>query len=267
MTQTSRKRISGSNANSSDRRLVGRIDLHAGRSGFSLVELMVVLGIVAILATLIFPTAQNALERSRATKCAGNLRQLGIAFTLYAQENNGYLPPVKESGALSALSWYRLVGPYLGRTTTNAFGAIGTTTDYPGYMGCPSVKPQEKEGYTYGVNYMGVPSNPKAAFGWLLNGGSQKLGNLRAGCFLAGDSHVGDLPWNYLIMNPNVAPWTTDSDGDGTRDSSPYPPNVPYGGMEPRHFHGANFVCADGSVKWLTVKQWISNDSRIWDTQ
>jgi prepilin-type N-terminal cleavage/methylation domain-containing protein/prepilin-type processing-associated H-X9-DG protein len=56
--------------------------------GFTLVELLVVIGIIAILVALLMPALRRAREQARATACLSNLRQLGVGFTLYATDNN-----------------------------------------------------------------------------------------------------------------------------------------------------------------------------------
>ncbi len=63
------------------------------RCGFTLVELLVVLGIITLLAAILLPIFLAARERGRATACASNLRQLHLAFSMYAADNGGYLPP------------------------------------------------------------------------------------------------------------------------------------------------------------------------------
>ena len=51
--------------------------------GFSLIELLVVIGIIAILASLLFPALARAKERARTIKCMGNVRQMAVALNLY----------------------------------------------------------------------------------------------------------------------------------------------------------------------------------------
>lgn len=62
------------------------------RRGFTLVELLVVVAIVAILAGLMFAVFARARESGRSTTCLSNLQQLGKAFQLYLQDHDGYFP-------------------------------------------------------------------------------------------------------------------------------------------------------------------------------
>jgi prepilin-type N-terminal cleavage/methylation domain-containing protein/prepilin-type processing-associated H-X9-DG protein len=81
------------------------------RQGFTLIELLVVIAIIAVLAALLFPVLASSQQKARKTACLSNLRQVGVAMTLYASDNSGNIPYGPKAGAFtSPLDFYPSTG-------------------------------------------------------------------------------------------------------------------------------------------------------------
>ena len=63
------------------------------RAGFSLIELLVVIAIIAILAALLLPSLSRSKEQALRVSCLNNLKQLSLAWIMYADDHDGVLPP------------------------------------------------------------------------------------------------------------------------------------------------------------------------------
>lgn len=95
------------------------------RGGFTLIELLVVIAIIGILASLLFPTLVRAKEGSKYAQCANNLRQIGIAARLYADDNRDTFFCNKGGSIIYGGQW--TMGP--------SSSTLRGPNDYEGYWG------------------------------------------------------------------------------------------------------------------------------------
>ncbi|MCS1408434.1 MAG: Type II secretion system protein G [Verrucomicrobia subdivision 3 bacterium] len=79
------------------------------RLGFTLMELLVVVGIIGILASLLLPALARAKGKANEIKCVSNLRQLGLALQMYADDFNDECPPISRS---PESNWIVKLKPY-----------------------------------------------------------------------------------------------------------------------------------------------------------
>lgn len=75
------------------------------RRAFTLIELLIVMGIIATLLALLLPMLNGARETARRTACANNLRLIGVAFTSYARDNHGFWPDPARYSATRYNDW------------------------------------------------------------------------------------------------------------------------------------------------------------------
>jgi prepilin-type N-terminal cleavage/methylation domain-containing protein/prepilin-type processing-associated H-X9-DG protein len=83
------------------------------RYGFTLIELLVVIAIIAILAAILFPVFAQAREKARQSGCASNMKQIGMAIQLYAQDNDDALVPCRVGTTKDdTVYWNKFIEPY-----------------------------------------------------------------------------------------------------------------------------------------------------------
>jgi prepilin-type N-terminal cleavage/methylation domain-containing protein len=212
---------------------------------FTLIEMLVVMAIILILAAILVPSLNSALERAKATKDMSNLRQIGAATQMYMNDNNGVFPGSTTAIWMSQLelnqkylsSWRVLESPFDKRSTSelgNAATAISYGINSNVYSGGAAISADKitkpvtfivfapAQASTATVSFLGVGTSAAPGVkvlaalstppGANATGGThQRRTKINAMC---GDWHVEMMPWSGTgPAFTNTTATGTDPDG------------------------------------------------------
>jgi len=165
-------------------------------NSFTLVELLIVIGIIAILATILFPALNSAKEQARRIVCANNLKQIGCVLVEYREYNRGYFPSSSGYSSSAGRFWAGQLNEYL---TPKIY-----PDSYKSAFSCPNRNISEKEypghyyndGYgTYGANRFLTGRSWTTAW-WQTNGGNYGWqGYLQTNMVFIVDLYPDRLDW------------------------------------------------------------------------
>lgn len=222
------------------------------KNGFTLIELLIVLTIIAILAALLFPVFAKGREKARQTVCGSNLREVGMATMIYAQDYDEVLP-LPFFGDWIPPGTYRWMDPLLPYVKNRQLFV------------CPTRKEAVYEPYTVG-QYGGYRCN-RAYFGSDVVDGAKTTPPFQGGGISLSELEVpsqtvllGDgIPGDFQAARKRVSEWNTKLNQPAGVVPSPYGPEL--AGWQGRHNGRCNFLYCDGHVKGEDLKMLMKLNS------
>ena len=171
---------------------------------FTLVELLVTIAIIALLAAMLLPVLSSSKNKAHQTDCAGNLRQWGLAYRMYADDNGDFLPRRGQGVQILATinrpdDWFNALPPYFGLSPfeTMITNDVEPTAHSKSVFICPVA---ENPGGTYFLPYgMNMNLSP-----WNLPLATKLAQVLQPECVVA----MADAPGQYASTFPSTRPYS-----------------------------------------------------------
>ena len=226
-------------------------------NGFTLIELLIVIVIIAILAAILFPVFARVRENARRTACASNMKQLGLAFTMYANDNGERLPGATDGPAGASKEGGWMYYTVFGQNSTNATfepaqGSIYSYVRNSQIYICPSDTVGEDTGNSYAANAC-VSLQQRAAGA---PDGARTITGFQRGLKLSRILYPSQFMALAEETRPNGPPLEDLSSDDGYYNAinATDPANYENQLVE-RHNEGGNVAFVDGHVKWYKLSQ------------
>lgn len=236
----------------------------AQQCGFTLIEILVVIGLVILIAAILFPVFASSRENARRTSCSSNLHTLGLALTMYVQDNNEQgpnsiiSPHVTPQQIPVATGWAGRIFPYVKSTIVYQCPDDPTTaqSDSAG-------KPALPVSYGLNSNLSLTPQissfSAPAKTVWLFEvvGDRARITEPDEGVQGLGPqdqlSAIGDGTNGSILNVAGLGSGRTTYFATGLLDNYAYSGDSSddYHGEPPRHREGANYLALDGHVAFV----------------